>query len=307
LFDFSSVAEILCIKIRTLSDALLWTASSLGCFTTKSAHHLYTAQRPLQFSPVLAYSWKGLWKLKLTHRFKLFLWKMVWNIVPTKSRISLSIHSGLDTSCSLCSNSNNSLLHLFFSCPITRVIWRNSFWPLDILALHISFMFDWLNIILHLEMIGIPLVDTHFFQIFAMVACDRIWFSRNKAFHEGLIPNALFVSSSVNQVSRAHSLLGLIKLLPLSRYGRNLILVASRLTDTTIRSNFSVQAAVCRDSNGFIIQCITKISPPCTPLYGEATVALLAAQLCSSMQLSHVIFEGDSLTVNLAINNSTIT
>jgi hypothetical protein len=204
LFDFSSVAEILCIKIRTLSDALLWTASSLGCFTTKSAHHLYTAQRPLQFSPVLAYSWKGLWKLKLTHRFKLFLWKMVWNIVPTKSRISLSIHSGLDTSCSLCSNSNNSLLHLFFSCPITRVIWRNSFWPLDILALHISFMFDWLNIILHLEMIGIPLVDTHFFQIFAMVACDRIWFSRNKAFHEGLIPNALFVSSSVNQVSRAH-------------------------------------------------------------------------------------------------------
>jgi len=42
-------------------------------------------------------------------------------------------------------------------------------------------------------------------------------------------------------------------------------------------------------------------------LYGEATAALLAAQLCSSMQLSHVIFEGNSLTVNLAINNPTIT
>jgi len=38
-------------------------------------------------------------------------------------------------------------------------------------------------------------------------------------------------------------------------------------------------------------------------LYGEAT----AAQLCFSMQLSHVNFEGDSLTVNLAINNPTIT
>jgi hypothetical protein len=59
-------------------------------------------------------------------------------------------------------------------------------------------MSDWLNIILHPEMIGFPLVDTHLFQIFAMVACGKIWFSRNKAFHEGLISNALSVSSTVN-------------------------------------------------------------------------------------------------------------
>jgi hypothetical protein len=204
LFDFSSVAEILRIKIRTLFVALLWTASSSGCFTTKSAHHLYTAHRPLQLSPVLPTSWKGLWKLKLNHRLKLFLRKMVWNTIPIKSRISLSIHYGLDTSCSLCSHSNDTLFHLFSSCPIARVIWRNSFWPMDISTLHISSMSDWLSIILHPEMIDIPLVDTHLFQIFAMVACGKIWFSRNKAFHEGLIPNALSVSSTVNQVSRTH-------------------------------------------------------------------------------------------------------
>jgi hypothetical protein len=56
LFDSSFVAEILRIKIRTLSDALLWTASSSGCFTTKLAYHLFTAQRPLQISLVLASS-----------------------------------------------------------------------------------------------------------------------------------------------------------------------------------------------------------------------------------------------------------
>jgi hypothetical protein len=187
LFDPPSVIEILRIKIRSLSDALLWTASSSGCFTTKSAHHLYTSQRPIQPSLVLASSWKGLWKLKLTYRLKLFLRKMVWNIVPTKTRISLSINFGLDTSCSLCSNASDSLLHLFFSCPIVRVIWRNSFWPLDISAFPIASMSDWLNIILHPEPIDITLMDTHFFQIFAMIACDQIWYSRNKAFHEGLI------------------------------------------------------------------------------------------------------------------------
>jgi hypothetical protein len=205
---------------------------------------------------------------------------MVWNIVPTKSRISLSIHSGLDTSCFLCSNSNDSLLHLFFSCPIVRVIWRNSFWPLDISVLHISSMFDWLNIILHPKMIGIPIVDTHFFQIFAMVACNRIWFSRNKAFHEGLIPNALSVSSSINQVSRAHFSVWSNKSFSIKQVWKKPDPGCFKINyDTTIRSNFSVQSAVCRDSNGFIIQCITKISSPYKPLYGEATATLLAAQL----------------------------
>jgi hypothetical protein len=75
---------------------------------------------------------------------------------------------------------------------------------MDISALHISSMSDWLNIIWHPETIGIPLVDTYLFQVFAMVACDQIWFSRNKAFHEGLGPNALSVSSTVNQVSKTH-------------------------------------------------------------------------------------------------------
>jgi hypothetical protein len=233
---------------------------------------------------------------------------MVWNIVPKKSSISLSIHSGVDTSCSLCSNSNDSLFHLFFSCPIARVIWRNSFWPLDISALHISSMSDWLNIILHPELIGIPIVDTHLFHIFAMVACDQIWFSRNKAFHEGLIPNALSISSSVNHVSKTHFFAWSNKTTSMKQVWKKPDLGCLKTNyDTAIRTNFSAQLAICRDSNGFILKCITKISLPCTPLYWEATAAFLPAQLCSSMQLSHVTFEGDSLTVNLAINNPTIT
>jgi hypothetical protein len=308
LFDSLSVIEIMRIKIRSGSDALLWTVSSLGCFSTKSAHHLFTALRPIHPSPVLASTWKGLWKLKLNFRLKLFLWKVVWNIVPTKSRISLVIQSGLDTSCSLCSTTSDSLMHLFFSCPIARVIWRNSFWPLDISALPIASMADWLLIILHPEKIGIPLVDTHFFQIFAVIACDQIWYSRNKALHEGLIPNALSISRSVNQISKIH-------LSAWSTHSPSLKEVWKKPDpdcfkinyDTAIRSTFSAQSAVCRDSNGFIVKSITQIRPPCVALYGEASAALLAAQLCSYLGLSHVIFEGDSLTVNLAINNPLIT
>jgi hypothetical protein len=147
-------------------------------------------------------------------------------------------------------------------------------------------------------------VDTHLFQIFVVVACDQIWYLRNKAFHEGLIPNALSVSSSVNQISRTHFSAWSSKTTSMKEVWKKPDPGCFKINyDTTIHSTFPAQSAVCRDSNGFILKCITQISPHCTALYEEAT----AAQLCSSMQLSHVTFEGDSLTVNLAINNPTIT
>jgi hypothetical protein len=73
LFDFSTMTEILKIKRRTLSDALLWIGSASGIFTTKLAHHLFTSNRPLPISPVSSVTWKELWKLKLNHRLKQFL------------------------------------------------------------------------------------------------------------------------------------------------------------------------------------------------------------------------------------------
>jgi hypothetical protein len=118
---------------------------------------------------------------------------MVWNIIPTKFRISQSIPSSLsDTSCSLCSYPTDSISHLFFTCPIARVVWQQSFWHLDTIALNVTNMTDLLLIILHPHrMLGVPLAETHRFQIFTAVACDYLWFTRNKAHHDGIIPNAL--------------------------------------------------------------------------------------------------------------------
>jgi hypothetical protein len=309
LFDCSTVTKILKIKPRTLSDALLWIDSASGIFTTKSEHHLFTSNRPLPVSPVSSVTWKEPWKLELNHRLKLFLWKMVWNIVPTRDRICKSICSSqLDTTCSLCSHTTNSLIHLFFSCPIAQVIWQHSFWPMDIIVLCISNLSVWLNIVLHPSTIGIPFEDTHLFQIFAMVACDNIWRSRNKAHHDGWIPNALSLSVAINKTSRIHFSAWANKIAPvLQVWTRPDPLCFKIIYDTAIRNTISAQAAVCRDSSRTIIHTFINISPPCTPLYGEASAALLAAQLCLFLRLFHVTFEGDSLTVNLAINNPTIT
>jgi hypothetical protein len=68
---------------------------------------------------------------------------MFWNIIPTKFYISRAIHyPTLDTSCFLCSFSSDSLSYIFFNCLIARVVWGQSFWPLDTTALHMTNMID---------------------------------------------------------------------------------------------------------------------------------------------------------------------
>jgi hypothetical protein len=144
--------------------------------------------------------------------------------------ISLSINSTpLDTSCSLCSHFTDSLVHLFFSCPIARVIWRNSFLPLDITALHISSMS---NIIPHPETIGISTEDSHRFHIFTVVACNQIWFDGTK-----LTMMALFQMHYLSQPLLILSPIfifqpGQQNQLQPNRFGLNPILIALRLIMT---------------------------------------------------------------------------
>jgi hypothetical protein len=53
-------------------------------------------------------------------------------------------------------------------------------------------------------MLEILLAETHRFQIFFVVACDYLWFTRNKAHHEGIIPNALIISTTINKTALEH-------------------------------------------------------------------------------------------------------
>jgi hypothetical protein len=243
------------------------------------------------------------------HRLRLFLWKMIWDIIPTKIRISSSIpNSTIDTSCSLCSFRTDSILHLFFSCPIARVVWRNSFWPLDILAIRISSMESWLDLILHPGKIGIPSSDHHLFQIFETVACDQIWLARNKALHDDIVPNALVISSTINCIVKHHHSAWTNKLVPkIAVWERPFPPFYKINYDTAICLEFSAQATVCRNSQGTIIGCSTVISPPCSPVFGEATAAFLAWQLALSLKLQHFILEGDSLVVTLSLQNPNLT
>jgi hypothetical protein len=83
--------------------------------------------------------------------------------------------------------------------------------------------------------------------------------------------------------------------------------VLSKLTSTLLsRKQFSVQAAICRDSKGHITKALSQISPPCDANYGEALTAQLAASLAVSLGLKTFSLEGDSAVVIAALKTPTL-
>jgi hypothetical protein len=117
-------------------------------------------------------------------------------------------------------------------------------------------------------------VDHHKFQIFASVACDILWFYRNKAFHDEATIDARSVLVHINKISLEHFqawhsssqvLMEKWSLPPLNWVKINF--------DTAIKDSFSAQATVCRDSQGRVLHMSSQISSPCSPNVGEARAA----------------------------------
>jgi hypothetical protein len=306
LFISLSVLEIMKIHINpSPTSRFLWTLSSDGNIFTKSAHKLINKNRTsTAISPLATYTWKSLWKLNLNARLVLFLWKIAWDILPTKAKLKAIFPiPHLESYCPLYNSEEDSLSHLFFRCIFARVAWRNSFWPLNSLAWSSLSLPDWINGIINpFSSLGIPLADFHLFQIFAAVLCDLLWFSRNKAYHESVIPDINSLANSIRKTTMQHAAAWHSHSPVVKEHWSPPPTGSFKVNfDTAIHEQFSMQAAVCRDSQGLILKALSQISPQCEANFGEALAAQLAASLAVSMDLQTFSLEGDSATVIAAL------
>jgi hypothetical protein len=96
-------------------DYFLWTTSSNDSIASSSTYKLIRSNDYFSLHPSLSFvSWKQPWKLNLSDRCKLFLWKLDWNIILTKSRLNES-SPFLSWICfSLCKYDVDSPIHPFF-------------------------------------------------------------------------------------------------------------------------------------------------------------------------------------------------
>jgi hypothetical protein len=75
IFEFSSAYAISRLPIsQEVDSSYLWTPSCSGTSLISPSS-----------------LWKNIWKLQLTDRFRLFLWKIAWDILPTTTRLQTII------------------------------------------------------------------------------------------------------------------------------------------------------------------------------------------------------------------------
>jgi hypothetical protein len=260
----------------------------------KSAHDLSTIPSG-RSSPLAEAAWFSLWGLKIQARLKHLLWKIAWDILPSRANISRFVVQAAEEAwvCPFCKGPLETLTHIFLECSLASFIWRNSPWPSIIVGFSNKPIVDWITaIIFPAQSLAIPVDDVNKFQLFAAITLDNIWRARNTLVHYGVAPVSLEQHIMAWRDAVAPSLwippdFGWLK-------GN---------FDVAVRGTFSVAAGVISDNSGNIIMAVTHKLPSTDALAGEAFAALLTAHMAIYLTIDKFCIEGDALLVVFAINN----
>lgn len=166
IFSPVSAEAIMKVRISELgsTDALFWPLEVSGNFSVKSAHLALVKQRCTSISPLWSPQWTDLWKLHMHDRQKLLLWKVEWEVLPTKLKVAERLgevdKEAENVQCVLCGASPESLVHLLLVCPYSRAVWSEPPWQINSMVFGEGTAADWVTIILHPHRkIGISLED----------------------------------------------------------------------------------------------------------------------------------------------------
>ncbi|XP_026397067.1 uncharacterized protein LOC113291789 [Papaver somniferum] len=125
LFSPESAESILAITILDIgTDNLIWMPDRKGQFSVKSACNVISSHSNANTGAQVVPSqvWKALWKVKLPHKIKLFAWKCIRDIIPTRDKLS-KYKPNIELHCSLCNHPNESVNHMLLECPYARSVW----------------------------------------------------------------------------------------------------------------------------------------------------------------------------------------
>jgi len=100
--------------LNNTPDDVVWNLEKSGRFTGKSVYDGLTRTECGIYH-------KRIWKGKIPAKIKIFLWLISFDAVLTKDNLCKRKWQG-DPSCVFC-DSKETISHLFFQCPVARVIW----------------------------------------------------------------------------------------------------------------------------------------------------------------------------------------
>lgn len=101
-------------------------------FLVKYAYELSTG-----FNEVTGSSWNFIWKLKIPPRVTVFIWLLTQKKILTNVQ-RVRRHLSRDRSYSICHYHEESLQHLFTTCPHMLVLWRSLHLPEGLINFYFS-------------------------------------------------------------------------------------------------------------------------------------------------------------------------
>ncbi|KAF3951838.1 hypothetical protein CMV_022555 [Castanea mollissima] len=203
LFDQESIVAIKNIPIWSFGqeDRWTWTKSENGQFSMKSCYCLITDGDNMSSSVSLT---RKIWKANIHERLKMHLWRIAFNLLPTKVQLS-EFSPSSDTSCPLCNVEVESALHLFTQCHIARAIWFGSQWNLRIDRWHVQSPAYLIELFCDPPpFLQLDKEQRDEFLLFGALTLDMIWKWRNKAIHESSFPVKGLVLRSLQKLFLEH-------------------------------------------------------------------------------------------------------
>lgn len=282
------------------NDRWIWTLEPTGVFTPKSLYRALLPSFASSTSFLSMADWNKLRKLRIHAQLRLLLWKLAWNLLPTRIRIASAIHLvvSVDHLCPLCAESPESIQHLFLSCSVSCSIWSEALWQLVIRSFSELPFIHWIAIILDLSSLGIPASDFHHFQLYAVNAIDVVWHYRNSITHGDSAVDLRILVERVRRISWLHVSAwkaAPLKLSPTWRPPTSDVIKIN--VDVAVKSSFSFAACVCWDHLNFILFAETWKLSMVDPTVGVAEALCLGMEVARRRHWSQVLFEVDSLIV----------
>ena len=309
LFTEESVMAIkrIPIPLRPRPDRLVWIADPKGNFSVQSVYK--TCHTPTVVNSGI--QWCKLWKLPLHERLKMLLWRIGSNILLTNKNFALRVGFG-DTLCPLCYVEEESILHLFFHCPVARAVCFDQRMVIYSDCFPIHSCADIVYVVVSpFSFVGDFSIGSNSAQLFAIIfalTLECIWTLRNLAVHKVQSVNTLSTVQGLDLKILEHfssfSREDCHPTAPCVRWQPSPGPVFKLNMDAAVCPNFSSIAVVARDATGFLLFAWIKHIDVVDPEVAEATAILWAVQLAKLEGFLNVIIESDSKVPIDAINSN---
>ncbi|KAF4389627.1 hypothetical protein F8388_009760 [Cannabis sativa] len=275
-------------------DRLIWKDATNGEFSSRVAYKSIIKGRIVDKDPI----WSKIWKLKISERMKLFLWKLGHDILPFGERLQRIF--GNELVCAICDEQEDSAVHLFCHCPLAKSLWLASPWGIRSEELNLSNPLQLTKWLLEpLPLLQQGNIEVEEFRNFGVSLCFTLWTVRNQAYHDHVQPSFFTIFNRIKCLAaELNSVLTTPLVMPMGNSTHNEVQDLLQndfvvFVDAACKDLRSVAGIIVTKSATEFVEAFSVQLQAFSPLEAEALALHHAVQRCITLGWHNVTFAVD--------------